>query len=299
MGGSGPAIIVHGGAWNIPAEQWPPHREGCLMAARAGYAELTRGAAALDAVVTAVRRLEDDPIFDAGVGSVLNRDGYPELDSAVMDGAELRFGGVVGLRRFANPIHLARAVLEDGGHCLLAGEGAELFARERGIPECDPAVLILDREREAWERHRSEGFNLEKKFTRPRDTAGAAALDSAGNLAVGNSTGGISFKHPGRIGDSALPGCGIYADNRYGACCCTGWGEQIMRAVLAKGVVDDLERGLDPAKAARSALGRLSRFEDGRGGLIILTPRGETEAYYNTPRMAWASVDPGGERVAE
>ncbi|HUT98966.1 MAG TPA: isoaspartyl peptidase/L-asparaginase [bacterium] len=294
-----PVIVVNGGAWSIPPDQWPAHREGCLRAARTGYAELSRGACALDAVVAAVCVLEDDPTFDAGVGSVLGRDGYPELDSGIMDGSTLRFGGVVGVRRFANPIRIARAVLENGKHCLLAGEGAELFARELGFPECEPEALILDRERINWNRYRSEGFDLAEKFEKPKDTAGAVVLDSRGDLAVGNSTGGVSFKHPGRIGDSALPGCGLYADNRYGACCCTGWGEQIMRLVLAKGAVDDLGRGLAPEEAARSALDRLSRFERGRGGLIVLAPDGGTAALFNTPRMAWASVGPRGERTAE
>ncbi|HDR06406.1 MAG TPA: peptidase T [Candidatus Coatesbacteria bacterium] len=299
MSDAEPAIIVHGGAWNIPDEAWPPHREGCLAAVRAGYAELARGASALDAVIAAVRFLEDDPTFDAGFGSVLGRDGYPEMDAGLMDGAGLRFGGVVGVRRFANPVLLARAVLEDGSHCLLSGEGAELFARERCFPECDPESLILDRERENWERYRREGFDLAEKFRRPRETAGAVALDSRGDLAAGNSTGGVSFKHPGRVGDSALPGCGLYADNRSGACCCSGWGEQIMRLVLAKGVVDDLGRGLTVGKAADAALARLGRFEGGRAGLILLTPAGETAAFHNTPRMAWASLGPRGEQAAE
>ncbi len=299
MAKDGPAIVVHGGAWNIPPDHLPPHREGCLLAARVGYAEYERCASALDAVVTAVRYLEDDPTFDAGVGSVLGRDGLPELDSGIMDGAELRFSGVVGIHHFANPILIARAVLEDERHCLLSGDGAEIFAREHGFEECDPEALILDRERAAWERHRSGDFDLKEKFTRSSDTAGAVALDGEGNLAAGNSTGGISFKHPGRIGDSALPGCGVYADNRYGACCCTGWGEQIMRLVLAKGVVDDLERGSTPEKAARSAPARLNRFENGRGGLIILTLTGRAATRNNTPRMTWASNGPGGERAPE
>jgi beta-aspartyl-peptidase (threonine type) len=294
-----PVIVVHGGAWSIPPEQWPAHREGCLRAARAGYAELSRGGCAMDAVVAAVCILEDDPTFDAGLGSVLGRDGYPELDSGIMDGSTLRFGGVVGVRRFANPIRIARAVLEDGKHCLLAGDGAELFARERGFPECGPEALIIERERSNWNRYRTEGLDLAEKFEEPLDTAGAVVLDSKGDLAVGNSTGGVSFKHPGRIGDSALPGCGMYADNRYGACCCTGWGEQIMRLVLAKGAVDDLGRGLAPEEAARSALDRLGRFARGRGGLVVLTPDGGFAALFNTPRMAWASVGPRGERTAE
>ncbi len=296
---NGPAIVVHSGAWNIPPEQWPPHRDGCLRAARVGYAELERGASALDAVAAAVGHLEDDPVFDAGVGSVLGRDGYPELDSGIMDGAGLRFGGAAGVRRFANPVRIALAVLNDGNHCLLAGEGAELFARERGFTECDPEALVQERERLSWERHRAGNFNLKDIFDGPIDTAGAIALDIAGNLAAGNSTGGTSFKHPGRVGDSALPGCGVYADNRYGACCCTGWGEQIMRLVLAKGIVDDLERGAAAEKAARSALARLNRFESGRGGLIILTLTGRAVALCTTPRMAWASIGSGGERVPE
>ncbi|MBD3372247.1 MAG: peptidase T [Candidatus Coatesbacteria bacterium] len=290
---NGPGIIVHGGAWNIPDDQWSAHLAGCRAAASAGHALLREGADAVEAVTAAVRVLEDDPTFDAGYGSVLNRDGCCELDAAVMEGAELHLGAVAAVRRLANPILAARLVMDQRRHCLLVGEGAELFARENGLELCDPAELVVEREAELWRRRRREGFSLEAEFQRG-DTVGAVALDSAGNLAAANSTGGTGFKHPGRVGDSCLPGCGLYADNRFGACCCTGWGEQIMRLSLAARVILALRAGVAAVDAVDDALEDLRRMKRGRGGVIGLTPDGEILCGFNTPRLAWLAMDAVG-----
>ncbi|MCU0503099.1 MAG: isoaspartyl peptidase/L-asparaginase, partial [Anaerolineae bacterium] len=231
----GLAIIVHGGAWDIPAELQAEHVAGCRAAAEAGWAVLAAGGSALDAVEAAVRVMEDHPVFDAGRGSHLNRDGEVELDAGMMDGRTLMAGAVASVTRIANPISLARRVLHDSEHVFLVGAGAERFAQDAGIPLCRPADLVIERERRLWEDGGRTTFG-----SGAADTVGAVALDGAGNLAVGNSTGGTMYKHPGRVGDTPIIGCGLYADNLSGAAACTGWGEQIMKTVLAKTAVDQI-----------------------------------------------------------
>ncbi len=235
------AIIVHGGAWDIPRELHADHEAGCRAAAEAGWAILAAGGSALDAVETAVRVMEDHPVFDAGRGSHLNRDGIVELDAGMMDGRTLRAGAVASVKRIANPITLARRVLHDSEHVFLTGDGAEQFAVEVGHPLCDPGELVVAREQGVWEAKRAAAAPLAADFgAGAADTVGAVAIDAAGDLAVGNSTGGTSFKHPGRVGDTPIIGCGLYADNLMGAAACTGWGEQIMKTVLAKTTVDQI-----------------------------------------------------------
>ncbi len=226
------AIIVHGGAWDIPPELHVDHLAGCHAAAAAGWDALASGGSALGAVEAAIRIMEDHPVFDAGRGSHLNADGVVELDAGMMDGASLRAGAVAAVRRIANPITLARHVLHDSPHVFLVGDGAERFALEVGMAPCDPEELIVPRERAMWEARRAEGAPArpDNAFRpslgdRSADTVGAVALDEMGNLAVGNSTGGTFFKAPGRVGDTPIIGCGLYADNTMGAAACTGWGE--------------------------------------------------------------------------
>jgi beta-aspartyl-peptidase (threonine type) len=229
-----PALIVHGGAWAIPADELEAHKEGCRRALDVGWQLLAQGRSALDAVEAAVRVLEDDPAFDAGVGSVLNRDGIVELDAAIMEGEQLRSGAVAAVRRIRNPITLARRVLESQV-ILLTATGAERFAESVGIPFCDPSELIVARERERWTALLKQGpVRAQDAFVaNPGDTVGAVALDQRGHLAAGTSTGGTANKLPGRVGDSPLIGCGLYADDQSGACSSTGWGESIIKVVLA------------------------------------------------------------------
>src|SRR5262245_38060735 len=244
------ALIVHGGAWDIPDDEVAEHQAGCRQALAVGWGVLEAGGAALDAVEAAVRILEDAPIFDAGVGSVLNRDGDVELDAAVMDGATLRSGAVAAVRRVRNPITLARRVLES--HViLLVAQGAERFAESVGLPLCDPAELIVARERRRWaELLAKEDFRTPDAFgakpstlSHPSDNVGAVALDRHGHLAAGTSTGGTSNKPPGRVGDSPLIGCGLYADDQTGGCSSTGWGESIIKVLLAKTATDLIGAG--------------------------------------------------------
>jgi L-asparaginase / beta-aspartyl-peptidase len=306
------SLIVHGGAWDIPDEEVQEHQEGCQRALEAGWEVLQAGGTALDAVEAAVRVLEDAPIFDAGIGSVLNRDGDVELDAAIMEGGTLRSGAVAAVRRVRNPITLARRVLES--HViLLVGQGAERFAERAGVPLCDPAELIVERERQRWaELLKQEDFRTqdafgarkpgaealpESRLAHPSDTVGAVALDGYGHLAAGTSTGGTSNKLPGRVGDSPLIGCGLYADDQTGGCSSTGWGESIIKVLLAKTATDLIGAGHDPMAAARMAIDVLARRVSGFGGCILLDGQGRPGFAFNTPRMAYAYRSEGGQIV--
>jgi beta-aspartyl-peptidase (threonine type) len=293
------AIIVHGGAWDIPPELHADHQAGCRQAAEAGWAILAAGGSALDAVEAAVRVMEDHPVFDAGRGSHLNRDGLVELDAGMMEGRTLMAGAVASVTRIANPISLARRVLHDSEHVFLVGAGAERFAAEIGVPLCDPAELVVERERLLWEERRK--MKDEGRMTADgrraafgasagigTDTVGAVAIDAAGNLAVGNSTGGTSFKHPGRVGDTPIIGCGLYADNTMGAAACTGWGEQIMKTVLAKTTVDQIALLGSATDAANVAIAYFRHRIGGLGGVICISPTGQIGYAHSTPYLAHA-----------
>jgi beta-aspartyl-peptidase (threonine type) len=276
-----PAIIVHGGAWDIPKALHPEHLSGCREAAEVGWNVLMAGGTAIEATEAAVRIMEDLPVFDAGRGSHLNRDGEVELDAGIMDGSTLMAGAVAGIKHVANPITLARRVLFDSEHVFLTGSGAERFAVACGIPLCENADLIVPREREAWERRRLEevgaletGAPLSKRtgaaFQPAADTVGAVAFDLAGNLAAANSTGGTFYKYPGRVGDTPIIGCGLYADNQMGAAVCTGWGEQIMKTVLAKTTVDQIALLGSAETAANVAVAFFRQRIGGLGGVICV-----------------------------
>lgn len=285
------AIIIHGGAWDIPAELHAQHLAGCRLAAEAGWDLLAGGGTAIDAVEAAVRILEDHPVFDAGRGSHLNADGRVELDAGIMDGATLMTGAVACITRVANPITLARHVLQDSPHVFLVGEGAERFAQAGGLPLCDPEDLVVPRERNLWEsrRAKAEGQPLGAQFRNgSADTVGAVALDKAGNLAVGNSTGGTFYKHPGRVGDTPIIGCGFYADNGLGAAACTGLGEQIMKTVLAKTTVDHIALLGSARDAARVAIAYFRQRVGGQGGVICISPDGQIGFAHSTPYLAHA-----------
>ncbi len=248
---------------------------------------LARGGSALDAVETAIRILEDAPTFDAGVGSVLNTDGLVELDAGIMDGRTLNLGAVAAVKTIRNPVTLARRVLESP-YTLLVCDGALRFAREVGFAECEPEELIVERERLALQRHLADQAAAAATHDVRGDTVGAVALDQAGNLAAGTSTGGRRFKRPGRVGDVPLPGCGFYADNLLGAASSTGEGEAIARIVMAKRAVDALADGCHPQAAAEEAISYLATWVNGRAGLILLDRFGRVGVAFNAARMAWA-----------
>lgn len=297
-----PCLIVHGGAWTIPPDATEACRAGCRAALEAGWRVLAQGGAALDAVEAAIVVLEDDPVFDAGTGAHLNLAGRVELDAIVMDGATLEAGSVAALQHIRNPIRLARRVLESSEHMMLVGEGAEQFAAEQGIALCDAAELVVPRERTAWERchtqdhadsHHVHGNRIHQGHVHQGGTVGAVAIDAGGRVVAGTSTGGTCCKHPGRVGDSPLIGCGCYADHEAGGVSCTGWGEAIMKIVMAKTAVDLLRRE-SPQRAAQSCVDLLALRTGGTGGLILLDREGTPAAAFNTPNMAWGCVQPDG-----
>lgn len=281
------ALVVHGGAWDIPARFHEAHRAGCAAALQCGWALLESGHSALDAVEAALQLMEDDPTFDAGIGSVLTSAGTVEMDAALMDGASLRIGAVTTIQHYANPIRLARRVLEASSHHLLVGSGAEAFAATQGFEAIVNTRLVVEREWEAFERFQAGERELADDFG-GHDTVGAVALDAAGNLAAGNSTGGVSFSLPGRVGDAPLPGVGYYADNLVGAAACTGWGEQIMRVGLALRAIHALEQGATVQAAATQAIALLQARVQGKAGIILLSPQGEVGVAHSTPYLAHA-----------
>ncbi len=281
-----PVIVVHGGAWDIPPGLLEPSILGVRRAASEGYRMLETGASALDAVERAVMVMEDDPAFNAGVGSVLNEGGQVEMDAMVMDGSSLKFGSVAAVRRVKNPISLARAIMERTSDLMFVSEGAERVAMELGIPLVDPRTLIVERQLRTW-RERS---------SKQEGTVGAVAIDRDGRIAAATSTGGKPMKKPGRVGDTPLIGCGAYA-NGIGGASSTGQGGPIMRVMLSRLAVDMLT-GLDPIEAARRSLSVMADRTGGWGGIIVLDRRGRIGYAHTSKRMAVA-YSMGGEIVAK
>jgi beta-aspartyl-peptidase (threonine type) len=286
-----PVLVVHGGAWAIPDDMVEAHLNGVRNAAAAGWRALEKGGSALDAVEEAVVVLEDDETFDAGRGSFLNRDGKVQLDAFIMDGSTLRGGGVGCVERLRNPVRAARKILSDSPHVYFVGEGAERFAAEHGIALCRNEDLVIPREIERLREYQAQGSNHGNDLFAPtisHDTVGAVALDRDGNIAASTSTGGTLNKAPGRLGDSSLIGCGCYADNLSAAASTTGWGEPIMKLVLAKWAADRVESGSLPEWVAQEAMNYLKQRLNGHGGIILLDAQGRFGIAHNTPRMAWA-----------
>jgi beta-aspartyl-peptidase (threonine type) len=286
------AIIVHGGAWKIPEDMEKPCLEGVEEAAKVAMNRLLDDNSALDAVEVAVKCMDDNPIFDAGVGSVLNTEGEIELDAAIMDGNTLDAGAVAAVRDIRNPISLARRVMESSNHVFLVGEGANKFAALQGFEKFDG--LVVKRELERWKKLR-EKYSGTMKFSEKNGTVGAVAIDSHRNVAAATSTGGIPFKLPGRVGDSSLIGCGLYADNKVGGVSATGHGESIIKIALSKVVCELLGKGLTVQKAADESVKKLERKINGRGGVIVLDRKGNVGISYNTPKMARAYITEGSD----
>jgi L-asparaginase / beta-aspartyl-peptidase len=303
-----PALIVHGGAWDIPDEAVEACKSGCHRALAAGWSMLSCGGSALDAIEAAITVLEDDPVFDAGYGSHLNFDGRVECDAIVMNGATLRAGAAATLQRIKNPIKLARKILENCPHMMLVAEGAERFAKAQEIQLCKPEELVSEAEWAAWQKCKEDTHAAEHHRGHEQGTVGAVAIDSNGNLFAATSTGGTCCKLPGRVGDSPLIGCGCYADAEAGGVSCTGYGEAIMKVVLAKTAVDLLrqraicvDQPVAPSGhtstadlAAREAVHLFAKRTHAAGGLILLDRHGNPGFAFNTPRMAYGYVAPDG-----
>lgn len=271
-----PALIVHGGAKEIPPEEAAAHREGCLQAARVGWDVLQRGGAALEAVEAATRVLEADGTFNAGYGAMLNPDGVVRLDAGIMDGEQLRVGAVACVEGVRYPISVARRLMDQSA-ALMVADYARQFAAEQELELCDPAALITEKQRLKWEMMR-----LAQSAHGENNTVGCVALDLRGNLAAGASTGGTGDKPPGRVGDSPLAGCGFHAENGVGASSFTGEGEAIIRIAGARTLREMLAGGLSPDEAARRVMDVLVTRTEGTGGCILIDGQG---------RIGWAHSD--------
>jgi beta-aspartyl-peptidase (threonine type) len=266
------AIIVHGGAKTIPEPQRARNTAGVLAAATTGSAVLAAGGSALDAVEAAIRQMEDDPTFNAGFGSVLNADGEVELDASIMAGDCLAIGAVGAVQGIRHPISVARRLMAETA-VLLAGRGARRFAQETGGEICDPRDMIAKAGADAG-----------------GDTVGCVALDVTGRLAAGLSTGGLSGKRPGRIGDTPLPGCGFFADDRLGGVAFSGDGESIARSTLAAKVMNWIAQdGSQPA--LERALRELDRV-GGEAGGIALDRSGRFGCAHTSDHFAVAAASP-------
>jgi len=289
-----PAIILHAGAWAIPDDEKEAHRLGCAHAAEAGWAVLTAGGKAIEAVRAAIRSMEDNRRLNAGAGSVLTRAGHVETDAGLMNGTTLDCGGVAAIGNRANPIEAANAVLASR-YVLLVGEGAMEFLDNAGVASVDEASLIEQRERdrlqEALQRPTDEGHDfMDAAVTGPGDTVGAVAIDSIGRIAAGASTGGVCGKPPGRMGDTAVPGAGYYADDLLAGAACTGWGEPLLRMGMARRAVD-FAREHNAMDATWLATQEFESRYRGRGGVILIARDGSIGFSYNTPSMATAFMD--------
>ena len=273
-----PVLIVHGGAGADPGGR-EEMRSGMHDAVGAGWRALAEGGTALDAVEAAVRSLEDHPRFNAGRGSVLTSEGTVEADASIMEGDGLKNGAVAAVSGVRNPIVLARRILDEGQHSLFAGPGALARARALGVPLCDPAELVTDHQRR-------------RLAALQAGTVGAVALDRAGTIAAATSTGGIAGKLPGRVGDSALIGCGTYAESPLGGVSCTGDGEAIIRVTLARRTLEILKSVGDPAHACEVALGVLEEEGRGQGGLILVDWRGRPAWGQSTALMPVGLMSP-------
>ncbi len=296
------AIAVHGGAGTLDPALMTPDKEAAYRAAlgravRSGHQVLLAGGSSLDAVEAAVRVLEDSPLFNAGRGSVFNAQGLHEMDAAVMRGSDLGTGAVAGVQNVKNPVSLARRVMERSGHVLLSGRGAFEFAHQQRVELEDDAYFFDQLRHDQWQEVRgtaavrldhSEG---EKKF----GTVGAVALDAHGNLAAATSTGGMTNKRWGRIGDSPVPGAGTYANNATCAVSCTGNGEAFLRAVAAHDVHALMAyKGLSLQEAVRTVVHEKLPPLDGEGGLIAVDRQGHLVLDFNCTGMYRASINAQG-----
>jgi beta-aspartyl-peptidase (threonine type) len=303
-----PVIAIHGGAGNLKKLKLAPEQEAeynavMKQALETGYALLKQGKSSTEAVVAVISILEDCPLFNAGKGAVFNHDGINELDAAIMDGKTLDCGAIAGVRKIKNPIQLAKLVMDSSKYVLLAGAGAEDFAKDNGVDFVDPSYFFTELRwnqlQEALEEKdmkldhsglKEEDPDAEKKF----GTVGCVALDIYGNLAAGTSTGGLTNKEYGRVGDSPLIGAGTYANNNSCAVSCTGKGEDFIKLTIARDIASMVEyQGLSLDSAATSAISKVKEF-GGRGGCIALNRKGDIAFAFSTTGMFRGSIDSKG-----
>jgi beta-aspartyl-peptidase (threonine type) len=313
------AIVLHGGAGVIERRTMDPkteavYRTSLTQAIQAGSAILAQGGSSLDAVEAAIRILEDDPLFNAGRGAVFTAEGKNELDAAIMDGATLKAGAVAGVIRTRHPISLARAVMEKSPHVMLIGAGSDAFAAETGLEQVDPSFFFTERRWQSLVRQlKKEGrpipprpagapppplvpvAEIEAPGAHKFGTVGVVALDRAGNIAAGTSTGGTQGKRWGRVGDTPIIGAGTYASNQSCAVSATGTGEYFIRLTVAREVCALVQyKGLTLQQAADQVIHKELKTLGGDGGLIAIAPDGQTAWSFNTPGMYRAQQVEGG-----
>lgn len=313
---NGFVLVIHGGAGTILKSKMTPEREkkyrdALNLALQKGYDTLKKGASALDAVQTAVMVLEDSPLFNAGKGAVFTNKGVNELDAAIMNGENLAAGSIAGVTTVKNPITAARAVMDKSEHVMLAGKGAEEFARAAGCTIVPPSYFYtkerMDGLKQAQEQERKDSLLKKNKAqneplpTRMHEkkfgTVGAVALDRNGNLAAATSTGGMTNKRYGRIGDAPVIGAGTYASNSSCAVSCTGWGEFYIRLVMAKSVADLVElKGMTLDGAANEMIMKRLPALGGDGGLIAVDKHGNITLPFNTEGMYRGYIRENGEK---
>lgn len=314
-------LVIHGGAGTILKKNMTPEKEKAYQSAlqqalEAGYAILSKGGSAVDAVETAVRVMEDCPLFNAGKGAVFTHEGKNELDAAIMNGKNLAAGSVALVTTIKNPISAARAVMEKSEHVMLIGMGAEKFAKEKGLEMVDPSYFFTKDRWESLQRllredstkteldHDSTEHAFEVRQPDNRDskygTVGAVALDRKGNLAAATSTGGMTNKKFGRVGDAPIIGAGTYADNATCAVSCTGWGEFFIRLSVAKTVSDLMEYKNYPVKTAADVL-IMEKVPElgGDGGLIAVDKSGNITMPFNTEGMYRGYIKSDGKSVVK
>lgn len=309
-------LVIHGGAGNITpammtAKQEEQYTIGLNAALQAGYAVLEKNGAAVDAVVAAISTLEDNPLFNAGRGSVFTKKGINEMDAAIMDGSTLAAGAVAGVRNIKNPITLAREVMLHSGHVMVSGKGASEFALARGIEQATDEYLFNKYRYDQWVEIRDSDFyqldhkedNLKGAAPNPDHkfgTVGATACDAMGNIAAGTSTGGMTNKRFGRIGDSPVIGAGTYANNATCAISCTGHGEFFLRACVAHDISCLIEyKGLSLQDACNTVVKEKLVKLGGEGGLIAVNAKGDYEFCFNSAGMyRGVKNDKGVEQVA-
>ena len=295
------AIALHGGAGTIErdrmsAEVEAEYRSFLDKAISEGYQQLQAGEDGLDVVVAIIQRMEDSPLFNAGRGSVYTWDGQHELDASIMHGAQMDAGAVAGVTTVQSPISLARAVMEQSPHVMLASRGAEQFAKELGIPEVSPVYFETERRKRALESYKARTqAGIEPHVDYKFGTVGVVVLDSKGNLVAGTSTGGMTGKRWGRIGDAPVIGAGTYADNRSCAVSATGHGEYFIRHTVARDICARMQfAGQSLNEAAEAVIMDELVVAGGDGGIVAVDAGGEVTMIFNTPGMYRASVSGSG-----
>lgn len=300
-----PTIIVHGGAGEWRQERQKPGIIGVKKAAKSGYNLLKQNRNALDAVESAVMSMEDDEVFNAGLGSSLALDKHSEMEASIMDGKTLSAGATGLLSNIKHPIHLARIIMENTDHIFIVGKNAEKLAETFNLEHRNPTTKLREK---YWRELKNKLAQGELTYL-PKlsellkahsnlfhlDTVGAVAVDKDGNVAAATSTGGISLKIPGRIGDSPLIGCGNYADNEAGACSATGIGEIAIKLVLAKSTCDLIRIGQTPQKATENSIKEVNRRIQNTAnqmGLIAIDSKGRIGAAHNSHHICWAYMTP-------